>query len=214
MFAVRGERLALSRNRFATAGGDELRFLSLSEVDETGLGTLVALFDPDDLLGALDLLEQRYVAGEGAPDAAVIAAQGRFTRAFAQRDRAALLDVYRASAVVVDRRRLGFGQLSSGEFVARDVALWEVSPDIVNLPRKLYVSGSAGLVVHDQYGTSADGGTYEWPSISVATIDDAGRTTRVELFAVEDFEEALARMEELAEHAPRATGPIGMPSEP
>lgn len=195
--AVRGECHVLARVLWAADAGDELPLLVVIECDEAGRGRRVVFFDDDDLVSALGELEDRYVAGEGAGDAVAIRASGRYHRAFLERDFDAIEALLTPDFVVVDHRTLGFGTQDRAGWLERDRSQVEVAPDAVNVPRKLWVSGGVLLTCEDSYGSTTDGNRYEWPVHTVGTVDDAGHCDRIELFADEDFDAAVARFDEL-----------------
>ena len=63
------------------------------EVDDAGRAVFLAHFDDDDLAGAFQELEDRYVAGEGAADAYVVRRLGDWSGARTRRDWDAIADV-------------------------------------------------------------------------------------------------------------------------
>src|SRR5262249_47745352 len=67
--AIRGDRLLLRRTRVESESGLVVVFLEVDEVDDEGLMVRAVTFDDDDLQGALDELDARYMFGEGAPHA-------------------------------------------------------------------------------------------------------------------------------------------------
>ena len=71
--AVRGDRLELSRVTMRAADGHEMVFLNIGEVDETGRASSTTSFDEDAFAEAHAELDERYLAGEGAPHARTLA---------------------------------------------------------------------------------------------------------------------------------------------
>jgi limonene-1,2-epoxide hydrolase len=65
VLAVRGERLVLMLRRWRRQDGFELPVVAVQEVDDQGLQIWIALFDPDDLQGAMEALEERHLAQLG-----------------------------------------------------------------------------------------------------------------------------------------------------
>ena len=120
--AVRGDRLVLQRVAFSTDDGREMKTLSVHEWAD-GKVVYRAVFDEDALDEALAELEERYLAGEGAPHASLLELTNAATRvlqgyedAFPARDwswfRTALAD-----DIVNDDRR---PTVSSGPSVGRE----------------------------------------------------------------------------------------------
>jgi hypothetical protein len=87
--AVRGNRLALMKARFASDDGFEIRLVGLYELDETGKLAFFAHYDEPDLDSALARLEQLYVAGEGAEHEYMMRLVGDMVRAERRNDTAA-----------------------------------------------------------------------------------------------------------------------------
>lgn len=58
--AVREERLALHRTRLEVKGF-EIEYIGLNGIDEHGRLNGAVIFDPDDLQGAFDELDRRFV---------------------------------------------------------------------------------------------------------------------------------------------------------
>jgi class 3 adenylate cyclase/ketosteroid isomerase-like protein len=72
--AVRGERLVLSKLALRTHDGLEVPFLQLFEIDEADRIRSTTHFDPGALSDAIEELDARYIAGEGAEHADLVAA--------------------------------------------------------------------------------------------------------------------------------------------
>ena len=193
--AVRGERLALTRTRYA---GRDTRpdafytdILRLTEINSDSRCVASIVFDPDDLDGAFAELDARYLAGEAGPHAhawsIVIANIAAFNRhEFPART---------PDAVTVDHRKtIAF---ASGDEAAFIRATWEQTPDL-----RMYVEGvhrlsEVGAVVSFvASGSSFERFGAEWRGISVSTID-GDRISRGEVFDEADLDAALARFDEI-----------------
>ena len=107
--AVRGEALALVQPTFETESGDRLELVAVIEYDEQDRMTANVMFDLDDRAAALQELEDRYCAGEGAADAYLIRRAGDFVRSMAAPDGAATLALVHPDVRFTDHRRLGLG---------------------------------------------------------------------------------------------------------
>ena len=192
--AVRGERLALTRMLTRTSAGDESARLSVNELDTDGCMARSLLFDEDEVVTALAVLDDWYLAGEGAPFAEAIRPAVEHLATFHARDWDALADHVR-DTVIVDHRGLWPDTGAEG-YVERMQSLVETSPDATIVARKLHVHGDAVLMTADVRATSEHGDRYEY------TFHTVGRPGRFEYFDDDDFATALARLDELGTEAP------------
>ena len=203
--AVRGERLHLSRFRSRTGGGDELVRLGLTEINGAGLGIYTAWYDEDDLDAAIDELDERYIAGEGAAHADVLRAAKALDRAGRNQDFDAMQALMSPDFVVDDHRPLAFGEGDRDYFMqasrsTTDAGLTPVS-DINCI---VHVVGRALLVDQKSHRLTEYGTPWEWNGPLVALFDSSYRATRIEYFAEDDFEAALRAS---TRSAPRARCP-------
>lgn len=201
--AVRGDHLALSRATLRTLDGSEVTALNVAEISPEGRNTYTAWFDADDLDAAVDELETRYLAGEGAADAERIRAATLFDRPFRRRDWDALRDQMAPDLVVVDHRDFGWPSGGPDVVVAMFRGLVDLAPDAFLLFRTHHLVGQASLATIDTRGATPEGNAYEWVTHCVAVVDGSGRATRLEPFAEDDFDAALARLDELGAADPR-----------
>jgi class 3 adenylate cyclase len=196
--AIRGERLALTRTRYA--GRDtrpdafHTEILRIAEIDANERCVASIAFDLDDLEGAIVELDARYVAGEAAPYAhtwSVIAATYDSFNRHEQIPRDWLL---------VDHRR---GTLFTVETFAAVVdAVTDLTPGIRFYVEAVHRLGDRGAVItQSSHGTSAEGFDAEWHMIQVLTVD-GDRINRCEVYDVSDLDSALARFNELSCPAP------------
>ena len=196
--AVRGERLALYRQVFRSAGGDELVILTLQENDATDRAAFIANYDETQLTDALDELDARYVAGEGAEHARTI---GLFTdglRRVAARRSRRVGGLASPDFEYVDHRPASFGALDTGAFARDAPAATRTRPRRPSseavLRRRARSSLGSG-----RRGVAADGAEVEWVSHNVWVADDCGtRALHSELFDEDGWDAALARFDELA----------------
>src|SRR5262249_18382622 len=90
LMATRGDRLALYRTQVAMESGEGgpaiVDYLGLNEVDAAGRTTRFVVFDVGDVDAAYAELEERWLAGEGAPYAELFANDRAFRHASAVRD--------------------------------------------------------------------------------------------------------------------------------
>jgi len=203
LLATRGERLALLRMRFtAEAGGSgpmAVEMLDLVEVDSAGRRAVLVVFDLDDLEAAYAELDRRYVAGEGAPWAELIAQQRVVGRAFGAGNLAALTRLLPDDFTLVNHQRFG----GTGERRARAqvIANAHVMADLnlrgdVRLDHLPRISAAAAVAATTWYGTR-DGGAFETSQCVVCTHD--GRQFHSwEIYDPDQLDRALARYEELS----------------
>ena len=200
--AIRGDRLCLDRSRFVGAGGFDVALLGLTEVDDEGRVLAAVMFDPGDLAGAFQELEDRYAAGEGASEAYVLGRTADFARADAARDWAAVSALFAPDAVVTDHRAIGQGWSIREDFVVSSRAVVDLVPDVVHVIRQIEVRGSVILTNAEAFGATREGNDYAWSYRMVAAWV-GGRISRFDLFDVADEEAARSRFEVLAEADPR-----------
>ena len=74
----------------------------------------------------------------------------------------------------------------------------ELVPDFFVVLAKILTEGRAALVVGTTLGTTAEGSEYRWDFLQVFLAAADGRRLRRELFAEEQWPDALARFDELA----------------
>jgi class 3 adenylate cyclase/tetratricopeptide (TPR) repeat protein len=211
--AVRGERLALTWNDTRTPAGDDVSSFTVVEVDDRGLVTGLVQFDESDVAAAVAELDERFLAGEGAPDAAVL----RAARALNDvgTDLAALPRLLADDFEVVDHRLVAFGTGDREYFVeaARSndaVGLAQVHV----LNRAVFVRGRAVLAVRREIRGTAIGVDYQWDGCDVVLFAEDGRAQRLESYEGEDLDAALARLEELGATAgpPARPGRLASPT--
>ena len=147
--AVRGDRLALGRFVFRADDGREVVFLSVSELNEAGRMCRAMHFDEDALTDAVAELDERYLAGEGAPHARLLVVAGAAAAAGEADDFDALRALLSPDFVVTDHRPLGFGA-GDGEYLVTSASTnQELGISHVGLNRAVHVSGDALLAVQD-----------------------------------------------------------------
>jgi hypothetical protein len=201
VLATRGETLCLTPTTFRGGGGDagefEVSLLTVHEFDSDGLYRRQVTFEPEDLDGAFAELDERFEAGEGAPYAHVHAVGREAFGRWQRREWDDLAGVFDADAALVDRRPLGWGEITVTALVERWRVLAEMVPDgvlrEVAVPG-LNAKGMLSLMVGR--GTTADGGEVEIAFHSLFVVSES-KVERLEFLAADDLEEARARFEEL-----------------
>ncbi|MEX1009019.1 MAG: nuclear transport factor 2 family protein, partial [Acidimicrobiia bacterium] len=192
--AVRGERLVLSKLALRTHDGLEVPFLQLFEIDDSDRIRATTHFDPDALADAIDELDERYLAGEGAEHADAIRPMLEHLAAFHARDWEALAQSVR-DYEIVDHRGL-WPDTGPEAYVERMQSLAATAPDVTIVARQLHLRGDAGLITAVVRATAAQGDRYEY------TFHTVSRPGRMEYFDEEDFAAALARFDELSRTDP------------
>ncbi len=196
--ATRGERLVLRRARFSDNDHGPKAFvtesLTVGEIDADEKIVAFVTFDLDDIDGAFEELDARYLAGEAAAYAHTWSV---ITRAYAALNRH-VVPATTPDCVYIDHRRT---IASAGDMVPYVHATWNVVPDI-----KMYISAvhrltSRGAVVTwTTYGTSQEGFDAEWRGINILTVE-GDLIDHGEIFDETDIDAALAQFDELTPSA-------------
>lgn len=192
--AIRGDRVAILR---VTLGheGFTATMLGVYETDDRGLLVRGTSFDEEDLDLALAELEERFMAGEGAPGRD-LHSDTRWTEASAARmdalnrgDRDAVLATYTPDFIREDRRRgINFGTSNREETVdallaGNDVGLGNRSFTTVEAIGDNFALG--------EFRMSHDDG-FELVYLLAVEQDDAGRLRRATNLDLEDRADASA----------------------
>jgi DNA-binding SARP family transcriptional activator len=193
VLAIRGERLTLVRTVFS--GRDQrpeafrTELLRITEINTDGSIAAMISFDVDDVDGAYEELEARYLAGDAAPYAHVwqigMETLGELNRHEPGRMIAGLR--------YTDHRHIGF---AAGDFGRAVEELWALVPDARYRTPAVYALDAHGLVVKFVIeGTDVHGSELQWPRVLLLSV---GREeTRLEVYEEDDVDAALARFEEL-----------------
>ena len=199
--AIRGERLALCRNRYS--GRDQrpeafyTEVLRIIEIDSSERCVASLAFDLDDLDAALAELDARYLAGEAAPHAHIWSV---VAGAYAALDRHEMPPTT-PDWVNIDRQRLAL--MGPGDAAAHLRAAWEVLPDfLIHVIAVHRLTDLGAVVTWFASGTSQQGFDIEQQGIGVLMVDD-DLINHFELFDDVDLEAALATFDELSRPAPR-----------
>ena len=200
VIAIRGDRLALSRNRFS--GRDQLpeafRFeaVCIIEIDNDERIVARVSFDPDDIDAAFEELDARYLAGEAAPHSQTWSVIARNNAAFNRHEFPSTTPDW----VTIDHRRVT--SFEPGDMTPYIRATWDVAPDAtVNIETVHRVSDLGAVVTQVSKGTSQEGFDAEWRVIALLTVD-GDLINRCELFEDADIDAALARFGELSAPTP------------
>ena len=199
VIAIRGDRLALERQTYtARDSGFELEFLALGEIDAADRLVEIVLFDVRALDDAFDVLEERFIAGEGAPFADNLRMTQRTLRAHRDRD----WDTYRTSFAedieVIDHRPAGWGEIRGYDaWLDHTKAVIELMEDARLRHVAVHAMGPHGAVRQVSVtGRNAGGGDVELAYLSCNIVRD-DRVVHIEVFPLDQLAEALTRFEEL-----------------
>lgn len=201
VLAIRGDRLSLSRFNFRGRGGKrgfETEILVVSEVNTEGRIVAGIVLDIDALGSALDELDDRYMAGEGAEHAHLVSLWRRYLQAYNERDWDGLRALLSPDIALVDERPASMGRVEGADGYMR--AMNELSGPIPG--RAGYVSNvpasgpHGGIATVRLTGTTPDGAMTTETMHLVGVLSD-GLFTRMDLFAAEALDLALQRHEEL-----------------
>lgn len=193
--AVRGDRLVLTRAALHAEQG-EIRMLVLLEIDRDGLISRVVNFDEQDLVAAMQELDTRSIALLPPREAAAALIGDHFNATIRAGDSEALAGCLTESFEFVDHQFLGNDLDDSSQFVDMTVRRTELITDLHDVIAYYRAAPHGGVAVSTEVGVLPSGGAYEVPRISLFAVRD-GKVDRVELFHHEQFDAALARLEEL-----------------
>ncbi|MGV0850343.1 BTAD domain-containing putative transcriptional regulator [Mycolicibacterium phlei] len=199
--AIRGERLALARERYRDSGEvvepTVVDLLLVTEVGEDESHLYTAIFDSDDIDAAFEDLELRYIAGEAAPFAHTWRV---ITRGYAglNRDQRAATT---PDSVNVDHRKLApvdAGRI--GEYIrASQIG----TPDLdIRVERVHRISHVGAVVTRAVSGMSREGFHAEWHEVDLIAVE-GHLVSRCEIFDEADLDAALAQFDELEVPPPR-----------
>ncbi len=201
VIATRGERLALSRNRFV---GRDLRpeafhseALCIIEIDADERIVARVSFDPDDFDAAFAELDARYVAGESAAYAHTWSVVAQAYAALIRHE----LPPTTPDWVNLDHRRgIGF---APGDMTAYIRAKWELEQEVSNYIEDVHRLNNLGAVFTQVLrGTTQQDFDAEWRLLELMTVE-GDLISRAEIFDEADIGAALARFDELSRPTPR-----------
>ncbi|MFI5053853.1 MAG: hypothetical protein ACHQDE_05780, partial [Acidimicrobiia bacterium] len=207
VLATRGQRLALYWIRFELADGDvgpsETESLGITETDEHGDVVALVVFDPNDLDAAYAELDRRYDAGEGAALGGVTT---RYVQSFAKRDLEGIAALCAPTFVEHDHRRItGLGTTRGADvWVENNVRVWiDLAPDIVTRFTHIRAHGR-GVLWQISLQGSREGGRFEIAFVGVTVLDEQCRVERVDIYDLDQLDEAFVRFDELTGEAPES----------
>ena len=203
--AVRGDHLALVRQRFSSEGFETIG-LVLWECDEEMLVRRAVTFDESDLVPALAELDARHAVLDVRTPV-----ERRVLEGFAvlnHRDWDALEAVMAEDLAVRDHRRIGFPPGDGrGALTAALRGLVEQVPDVAAVVAATETNGRVALVRTHQLGIAVAGTVAAWDWLLVIALDAEDTIGRMEYFELDDEPAARGRFEELADGAASADPP-------
>jgi hypothetical protein len=197
--AIRGRRLVLYRLMFRDHSEVDrpiaVEALVLTEVTDDELASYVAIFDPDDIDGAMAELTARWIASGEVAHPEVIEAHRRLLD-MANRHDWDTFAIRSADATYVGHRQLAVGD-TIADYISSIRMLASLVPDLWLAPVEILSHSALGVVTYVvMKGTSTEGAPVELPLVGVVLFD-GDRVSRVETFDPNQRHLALARFEEL-----------------
>jgi hypothetical protein len=197
--AIRGDRLALSHDRFRdTDEADRpiaVELLSITEVGEDGLCYSAVHLDVNDITGALRKLTARWIASGEVTHPQAIETHLRLLENLSRHD----WDAWGASianATYVNHRQLGNGE-TIADFTASVAAVASLIPNVYVVPTEILTYSGSGVACDVvARGTTSEGAEVEIPMV-LLSLFDGDRLTRFEIFDPDQRDQALARFDEL-----------------
>lgn len=193
--AIRGSRLALSRDKFRDTNEVDrpiaVETLMLAEVTDAGLQHHLVIFDPDDIDSAFDELDARYIAGEAAPHAQTWSVVAGAYAALNRRE----LPATTRDWVSIDHRR--GASVASGDMATFLRTVRDLTPQVSIYIEAVHRLSDLGAVLTEEVrGKSQEGFDAEWREIILLGVD-GDLINRLEVFDEADIDSALARFDEL-----------------
>jgi len=200
VIAIRGERLALSRNRFMGRDRRPEAFrsevLCIVEIDADERIVARVSFDIDDIDAAFEELDARYLAGEAAANPHT---WSLVTVGYAALNRHEIPPTKPEWVNIDHRRGIAFAPGDMEQYI---LATFEVAPDIkLHIEAVHRLTDRGAVVTHAAYGTSREGFDAEWREI-VIVMFVGELLDRSEMFDETDLDAALARFDELSPSTP------------
>jgi hypothetical protein len=197
VIATRGERLALSRDRFLEPEGFLTEVLGVLEINADERIGAVVVFDVDDIDAAFEELDARYLAGEASPHAHTWSLIKEAYAALNRREVPATTPDW----INVDRRRIA--TIEPGDMMAYLRAMGDLMPQAGIYIEAVHRLNEFGAVTtHASHGTTRQGFDAQWRVIDLLTVHEE-LLTRCEIFDEIDLDIALACFEELSQTALR-----------
>ncbi len=175
-------------------GPFEIEYLGMTEADERGRVVAYLSFDLDDRSSAFREMRRRWFA-QDASVADVLGPLAEVSEGIDTGDLARVRASFADDLVVVDHRATRLGTIEGAEaYMASLAALRDLTSTLaLETPFVVAVERHGAIAVVQTSGTLREGGTFENPHLSLATVA-GGRVTRFEMFEIEDVDAAIARL--------------------
>ncbi len=197
--AIRGKRLVLARTRASgrDPGAVENDALNVVEIDADNRIANVVTFDLEDIESAVNELDARFVAGEGAAYARTWSVVTGALTAHNRRE----LPAATPDAVTIDHRRVA--TFAPGEGLEYIRAGWDLDQQLdIYVETEHRLNDRGAVFTWAGHGTSRDGFTAEWRGVDLMLVDDE-MISRVEVFEETDLDAAIEKFDKLSRSAPR-----------
>ena len=193
---------------------DELVVDEVARIDEAGRLASRDVYEPG--APAAWARYEQLAAQPGPPPALVEQALARWSQAFAARDFGAIEAVYTPDVVYVDRRPMAREELVGAQALRKLAeAVAAMGPDTCQTDETLALRGERHCLSRGRWsGHDPSGGTWENETLAVIGVSEDGRISLTEMFAIDDEEKALARLDELAGRRPVEHGAPAEPLSP
>lgn len=181
VLATRGDRLCVAR--YETAGRFTVGYYTVLEVDPEGRVRRGVVFDLDNLLDALDLLDEWYSEGDGRAWAEVLGITRQSGRSIAAGDAVGLAEVLADDFVTVDHRPLGWGRRDRADLLAAVAARPTTFGSGVSIvPSVLRLDPVGTLGTYEIRARTAEGFESLEVGLALSLVRD-GKLLRLETFA-------------------------------
>jgi hypothetical protein len=195
--AVRGQGLVLVKLHWqAVEAGVDLGCLAFWELDATGRLVRGTFIDLDDLLDALDELDDRFRSGEGATFADCLRPISHLQRQFSEGDIDGLHETLTFDAVIDDHRPASLGTINRETWFESIRRLRELVP-YRSIDTKFHALAGDRAVVQVLFTGETEYGAEAEVHFQCTFLIREGRLARIEPFAFDRLDDALARFEEL-----------------
>jgi hypothetical protein len=199
--ATRGERIAMIRtllsSGIADGPGFEGEMIEVVELNDASEISRETVFDPDDFTAAYAELEDRFIAGEGAPFASNVELHNALLRALGSKHTEDIPDLLADDFAFVDHRPASFGELTGEKWIAIQAELLALVDEQWSYAKAFHALTEDTLVADIvTEGRTIDGGTFEMNFVGLRILRD-GKHTHMEIFPEGDVPAALRRLEEL-----------------
>jgi class 3 adenylate cyclase len=198
--AVRGDRLALGRRRFAAPDEDGavVDVLMVNEIDADGLAKRQVVFDLGDDDAAYSELERLYLAGEAVAHGTAYRIALRYAELVNAHAWDDLLGLWAGDLAVIDHRPGGFGRVAGrDEYLDLVRYFVDLAPDARVHALKIHHLDEYGAIALVRNAGSSTAGVEAEILLLLVILVRADHVTRIEQFPPDALASAQARFAEL-----------------